>query len=81
MSARTVRRARLKDQKRLALKMRTAAERGNAIEWDRLVGEAQTRGYITPAQVQELAKQRAYLKEVLAKRNAELTRGDGFIDM
>lgn len=67
-SARTVRRARLKDQKKLATKMRAAAERGDAATWDSLLGEAQRRGHITPEQVRQLHEQREYLRAELAKR-------------
>lgn len=63
-TARTIRRNRLKDQKRLALKMRAAAERGDGPTAERLEQEAYRRGYLTTAQVASLQEQRAYVSSL-----------------
>lgn len=58
---RTVERNRLKEQRRLAIKMRRAAETNNAPKWNRLVREAMRLGYLTEAQAADLASQKEYL--------------------
>lgn len=74
---RTVERNRLKERRRLAIKMRRAAETHNVAKWDRLVREATRLGYLTEAQAVDLASQKEYLGAHMPTQQALANAGRG----